>query len=52
MQDKDAGERKAAQENDCEFLSSGANVIPIKLIAEFEKIAKEPIEKASNEESL
>lgn len=44
--DKDLGEKKAAQECDCEFISSGDSVIEMDLIQFYkETFVKEPIEK-------
>ena len=48
-QDKQLGERNAAQECDCDFLSSGETVFePIKL-TELEKMVMEPVEKRGHD---
>lgn len=43
---------KSAQENDCDFVSSGKTVIKNSVIEEFYKRTKDPIEKSGNDEEL
>lgn len=51
-QTTELGAKKAAQECDCEFLSSGNTVVEINLIEEYKKLAIDPIEIRGSDQSF